>query len=284
MKKIFEIDEVFTPSSPAGLTYIGRPNAEKQFRRSLKTKGKQIIVYGHSGSGKTTLLYNLLSDLNKKRITTRCTKGISITDVLYDAFHQLGGYFIEQKESSSEDKVSAGLQLGIDFFKFTLGGENKEVEKETKKRIVEIQRNPNQLAKLFGVSNNIWVIEDFHKLDAEPKKELSQIMKVFMDVAVEYPKAKIIAVGAVDSARQVVHYDSEMENRVSEIQVGLMEPSELMRIIDLGEEFLNVQFNDKVKEKIVAYSSGLASVTHLLCSLCCEGKKIEKTQTEDNCN
>ena len=226
------------------------------------------------------MLYNLLSRLEVKHITTRCTEGVSISDILYDAFDQLGSFYIEQKESVEEDKIASGLKFGIQFFTLSLNGEAKNSEKETRKRIVEVQKNPNQLAKLFGAAEYVWVIEDFHKLDNAPKKELSQIMKVFMDVAGKFSTLKIIAVGAVDSARQVVHYDKEMENRVSEVNIPLMKQGDLKRLISLGEKHLNIIFEQSVTEKIIAYSSGLASVTHQLCSLSCESKKVENTQTK----
>jgi len=262
MAKTFLTEDVFTPTSPAKWTYIERTAQERQIKRALRTKGKQIVVYGHTGSGKTTMLNSLLAEMSVKNITTRCTRGISISDVLFDAFDQLGGYYVEQKEEGNEEKISGGLKFGIEFFSASLGGESKDVQKEIRKRIVEVQKNPNQLAKLFGNVGMVWIIEDFHKLDAEPKKELSQIMKVFMDVADKFPKLKIIAIGAVDSARQVVHYDKEMENRISEVNVPLIEPEDLAKIVQLGEGYLNITFEQSVIEKIAAYSSGLASVTH----------------------
>lgn len=272
-----ETSEVFTPVTPANLTYIPRSDAEKQFKRALNTIGKQIVVYGHTGSGKTTMLYNILKDFNKTAITSRCTRGLSIHELLYDAFNQIGSYYTDQTESEKGNKIKT--KLGIPLFSFNFGIESSENEKEIRKRIVEFQKNPNQLAKTLGELEVIWVIEDFHKLDSEPKRELSQIMKVFMDIANEYPKTKIIAVGAVDSARQVVHYDKEMENRISEINVPLMSHEELLHIINKGEELLNIIFTDTIKEKIAAYSSGLASVTHQLCSLACESKAITQTKT-----
>ena len=66
------------------------------------------------------------------------------------------------------------------------------------------------------------MLEDFHKIDSSQRKKLSQFMKVFMDMADEYPALKIIAIGAVDTARLVVECDPEMRNRVSEIKVPLM--------------------------------------------------------------
>jgi hypothetical protein len=45
-------------------------------------------------------------------------------------------------------------------------------------------------------------------------------MKVFTDVAADYPAVKIFAIGAVDTARQVIQYDPEMRIRVADICTG----------------------------------------------------------------
>lgn len=271
--KSVKVEKVFTPSSPAELTYVNRKDAERQFKRAIRTIGKQIIVYGHSGCGKSTMIVNLLNELQLPYITTRCTKGISIESVILDAFSQLGVYYTEQREKTSENSLTGGLKVLSFFTNMTINSSDKEIQK----RIGEIQKNPHQLANAFGSTGCLWVIEDFHKLDFEPKKELSQIMKVFMDVSNEFNYAKIIAIGAVDTARDVVHYDSEMTNRVSEVHVPLMSPKEINLIIHTGEHLLNIHVNENVKTRVVAYSSGLASVTHQLCDLLCESAHIEET-------
>ena len=99
-------------------------------------------------------------------------------------------------------------------------------------------------------------------------------MKVFMDTAEEYPRVKIIAIGAVDSAREVIQYDREMSNRVAEIEVPLMDKDELRRIISLGESRLNVNFG-QFKNKISTYSSGLPAVCHQLALNICFEAGIE---------
>jgi phosphoheptose isomerase len=278
--KLIKVGKVFTPSSPAELTYVNRKVSEKQFKRALRTIGKQIIVYGHSGCGKSTMIVNILNDLKAKYITTRCTKGISIESVILDAFSQLGTFYVEQKEKLDENTVSGGFKVGFNLLSVFANASSKGVDKEIQKRLVEIQKNPHQLANAFGAAECLWVIEDFHKLDEEPKKELSQIMKVFMDVSHDFENLKIIAVGAVDSARDVVHYDSEMTNRVSEVNVPLMTPKETNLIMGQGESLLNINIYDNVKARVVAYSSGLASVTHQLCDLLCESVGVDETSVK----
>lgn len=274
----FTLEQVFTPASVAELTYVKRSKQEKKLLRGIRNPGMQIIIYGHSKVGKTTLLYNALKANGYKRITTRCTKGNTIEDILLDAFSQLGSFYVEQTSSSSEESIKGSFNFGMSLLGLGLNISSKEQENRVKKRIVEVQKNPSLLARLLGEAKHLWVVEDFHKLDKAPKEMLSQIMKVFMDSGKEYPMAKVIALGAVDTARQVVHLDSEMEDRVIEIHVPLMSPTELEELIANGTQLLGVKLSEEVTNKIIAYSCGLASVTHHLCSLTCEDAGVLKSR------
>ena len=102
-------------------------------------------------------------------------------------------------------------------------------------------------------------------------------MKVFMDLSDEYPELKIIALGAVDTARQVVDYDHEMRNRVAEVHVSLMTEQEISGIISKGEEALNIKFNPEIKRLVSRHSNGLASVCHHLCLNMCSAAGIVQT-------
>lgn len=125
------------------------------------------------------------------------------------------------------------------------------------------------------------MLEDFHKIDASEKVQLSQLMKVFMDMSDDYPELKIVALGAVNTARQVVEYDDEMRNRVAEISVPLMNPDEITKIIRKGEVALNVSFSPNIVKVISTHSNGLASVCHHLCLNMCDAAGIEVTVSGD---
>lgn len=102
-------------------------------------------------------------------------------------------------------------------------------------------------------------------------------MKIFMDTSYEYPELKIIALGAVNTARQVIEYDKEMNNRVAEIYVPLMSEKELEKIVEVGERLLNIKFFKDVKSYIVNISCGLPSICHQLCLNICYSKRIYET-------
>ena len=99
-------------------------------------------------------------------------------------------------------------------------------------------------------------------------------------MAIDYPELKLVAIGAVGTARQVVEYDNEMNNRVAEIFVPYMNNYEIELIINTGEKLLNLKYPSSVKDKIIRYSCGLPSICHQLCLNICTGRGIYKTSKD----
>lgn len=274
---IYQTRDVFTPTSPARIAFIERESVNNRLVDSLNTPGKQIVVYGHSGTGKTTLLVNKLTQVYEHNITTRCMKGLKFEHLLLDAFDQLEPYY--SSETNRVIKSTTGIDLGASYqslqAKVALQTSTEHGEKQA--RILPPQLTPQALGRFLGAQKACWVLEDFHKIDDEEKSKLSQLMKVFMDLADEYPDLKIIAIGAVDTARQVVDYDLEMRNRVAEIHVSLMTAPEIGAIMEKGEKALNIEISDAIKNLVGRHSNGLASVCHHLCLHMCNAAGILNT-------
>lgn len=274
----FFVDEVFTPSSPAISCYV--PRGEKindKVVNALKTRGKQLVVYGHTGSGKTTLLINKLNQIYDNHITSNCMKTTTVDALMLDAFSQVSPFY--ESEHSVTEKNGRELFIETTFKDIKAGIKSAHSSDTTIKqtRLVPPQLNAQNLAKLLGAKGLCWVIEDFHKVEETEKQKLSQVMKIFMDCGAEYPCVKIITLGAVHTARQVVEYDDEMRNRVSEIEVQLMEQDEILQIISTGERRLNIEFSPSIKKIISKYSRGLPAVCHQLCLNACNAHGLMGT-------
>lgn len=271
------VRDVFTPTTPARLTFVERELINNKLVNALRTPGKQVVVYGHSGSGKTTLLSNKLSQLYENHVSSRCMKGMNLDQLVLDAFDQLSSFYVEEKSADSKNKISP--QIGADYWgmKIQIGASLEEGTSSRNKRVCPPQLTPQALARFLGAAHCCWVLEDFHKVDESERVKVSQMMKVFMDMADSYRDVKVIAIGAVDTARQVVQYDSEMRNRVAEIHVPLMTDDEILEIIRIGESLLNISITDTLKKTIAHYSNGLASVCHHICLNTCVAAGIERT-------
>lgn len=274
----YSIEEVFTPTSPAKLNFVERQDINKRIVRALKLKGNQLVVYGHSGSGKTTLIENKLFQIYEHHVRTNCMKGDSYEAVLLDAFDQLSPFYEEASTQSQNQQISANIQTNFALIKSQISENNVEASSSTKKRVLPPQLTAQSLARFMGESKSCWVLEDFHKLDKSEKVKLSQLMKVFMDMSSEYSELKIVFVGAVDSAREVVQYDKEMKRRVSEIHVPLMSTEEISTIMKTGFSLLNIGVKDgELAHDLYDQCSGMPSICHKLCYLMCEDLDVYET-------
>ncbi|SIR32390.1 hypothetical protein SAMN05421545_3129 [Pontibacter lucknowensis] len=226
------------------------------------------------------MIINKLSQTYVGYIKTPCTEGMTYESILLDAFDQLGQLHTETTRTSGI-KFSPAFTVSYDDIKASLSlGEITNQKHTSTKQFIPPQLTARRLATLFGEAKFCWVLEDFHKIKGADKTRTSQLMKVFMDMSLDYPELKLIAIGAVGTARQVIEYDKEMNNRVAEISVPYMSNSEIISIITNGEEKLNLKFNQKAKYKIIKYSCGLPSICHQLCLNICLTKRIYSTNPE----
>ena len=276
----FLVTDVFTPTKAAKITFVERKSLENKLIPSLSTPGKQIVIYGHSGSGKSTLLINKLQQANQGYITTRCMSSMKFDQLVLDAFDQLGIYYESEKTKDFGSKLSATLKADYAVIKAQITGELSENSQVKSQRILPPQLTSQALAKFLGGVKFWWVLEDFHKIEENEKAILTQVMKIFMDASNDYGDIKIVAIGAVDTARQIVELNPEMKNRVAEIKVPLMTHQELKGIIHKGEKALNFHIPSKVQTGIIHYSNGLASVCHQLCLNICFAANVKTTLSE----
>jgi hypothetical protein len=102
-------------------------------------------------------------------------------------------------------------------------------------------------------------------------------MKIFMDAAIEHPNVKIICIGAVGTARELIELDSNLSNRVTETFIPLLKNVELEKIVEQGFSLMNIKCDKTLKEKIIFYSNNLASVCHQISYDICHNRDMKKT-------
>ena len=280
MSESYRVVDVFTPTTPAKLTFVERSDVNDQLVDAIRTPGKQIVVYGHTGSGKTTLLRNKLEQLYGDWIKSSCTIDTTLDSLILEAFDHLNVYFVDGKSNSQTRSITTSLKADYTILKSSISAKLTSGMSSDEKRFVPPQLTPQRLAHFMGTAGCAWVIDDFHKVRETEKVRLAQTMKVFMDAAGDFNELKVIMIGAVGTAREVIEYDAEMQNRVTEVHVPLMGPDELREIADRGETLLNVEFGRHFKDSVAQYSSGLASIYHQLCLNACFAADINSTQPD----
>lgn len=280
IKRIFgpyyKIEKVFTPNTVAQLTYIDRVTVSDDLRKYIKLPGKQIVVYGHSGSGKTTLLYNQLNQLNKKYIKVHCEKSTTFDDIILQTFDELNIFYKDLYSVSENTKISDELKIDYQNISARINSETSKTEGHSYKRMVPPQLTPQKLSRFLGATDNILVIEDFHKVHIEEKQRIADVIKIFIDMANEYENVKIICIGAVGTARELVELDDNLNSRIAEVSVPLLSDEEIKKIIHKGLDVLNIKFGNDVIDKIVYYSNNLGAIAHQICYDICVYNNIDK--------
>lgn len=274
--KNFKLDEIFTPNTVAKLAYVNRDIIESDFEKYINLPGKQIVVYGHSGSGKTTLLYHKLNELNRKTVKVHCEKKTTFEDILLQAFDNLNTYYVNESTTTDSFKISSELKADYKLISSKINSEQSLTENSKQIRIVPPQLTPQKLAQFLGIANCILVIEDFHKVNDSEKQRIADVVKIFIDAANEYPQVKIICIGAVGTARELIELDNNLNNRVAEIFVPLLSDSQIRQIILKGSDLLNIRIEDDLVDKIIYYSNNLGSVAHQICYDICFYSNIDK--------
>lgn len=276
--KPYPIEKVFTPSSSAELTFVRRTSIEKKFHSQFRLCGKQIIVYGHSGSGKTTFLNKYFKERGISTITIQCDSNMAFNQILLNAFDQLGIFF-RQTGTLSETETSKFFG-GLETTGFKSQNEVSSIQTKVANfsRMVSPQVTSQRLAEALGNKNKVLVIEDFHKLAADEKKKLADMLKVFIDQANNYPNLKVVCIGAVDSAREIVKLDNNLKQRVYECEIPLLNDNEIKDIVLRGCELLNISMTDDLIERIVHYSNQLGALAHQLSYDICDCEGISKSQ------
>ena len=274
------VHDVFTPTRPAArLNYIARPALDDRLVDALRTPGKQLIVYGESGSGKSTLLRNKLQEVYEAHIKTQCSAAMSYGQLLLDAFDQLDQYFVHNTSSQSFRSITPSVAADFKAIRIGLNANLTKALGVVHERILPPQLTAQRLAIFLGELKMCWLIEDFHKIREDEKILFAESLKVFSDMSDTYPEVKTITIGATETAREVVRYDSDMTKRVSELLVPLMTSNELEQIILRGEELLNIDMS-AIIEDVVDYSAGMPSVCHQIALNTCLVKGIEVTQPQ----
>ncbi len=265
---------VFTPTSIARLNFVERSEINSQIVNALRTPGKQVIIYGETGGGKSTLLANKLDQLYEGAVFTRCSELSTFESLLLAAFDEAEPYIDVATKYSVSASKAVSLQHILLGIRGALQASSTSETSTTSERAVPIQLTAQRLAQFLGLLNYCWVIEDFHKVAPDEKVKLAQALKIFCDTSMDYPHVRVVALGAMRSARDVIAYDPEMANRVAEIEVPLMSDKEIGNIIDNGAELLNIDFGP-TRDLLVLYSMGVASICHQLCLNMCQANDID---------
>jgi hypothetical protein len=284
-KKEYKLQDVFAVKvgGPPPLTYVKRNHVDEELEYALDSDGS-VLLYGASKQGKTSL-WNMCRDegdvaKSRKFIPIPC-QDLKSTRQIYESMLKGAGYDIEVSRSESyvngggiRGKVKSGIPSALSV---AIEGseENKTTQEFTYRSLDLDYSNVSDIVlALNGLGRLVFVLEDFHYIPDDVQKQFSNDFKGI----VENSSCIFIIVGAWASGNRMTLYNGEMAQRITSVRADEWSTEQLREVIGKGEDLLNIEFAEEVKEILITECRGNVSILQEICSRVCYKNNVKKTQ------
>ncbi|WP_058993526.1 hypothetical protein [Haloarcula sp. CBA1127] len=276
---ITSVDNVFGITRELPKNYVGRDSVDGKLNEDL-SRGKHIVVYGSSKQGKTCLRKHCID--SEEQITVQCSNKWELKDI-HSTILKQAGYEItlsEKKTVSGTQKIKARLSAGVPHFgaSSSVEGEKSEsTETETK----ELELDPTDVNDVIRALKEIGfdkyiVLEDFHYLPENTQKDFAVALKAFHEAS---PFCFIIVGVWLEQNRLIVH-NGDLTGRVIAVNADEWKHNQLRRVIEKGENILNVKYDLDFKDELINNCFDSVYIVQEACRNVALEEDVSETQPE----
>ncbi len=142
-------------------------------------------------------------------------------------------------------------------------------------------RNPKdlELINALHTMNDVGtvLIDDFHILDNQVKRNIADYLKLLADD--ENEKSKIIILGINHAGQTLIEFAGDLNNRLEIIRFESNPDEKIEELLEKGEKALNIEIN--VKNEVIQSSNGSFYIAQMLAhQICLDADIMEK---QENC-
>lgn len=278
-QEIRSVDDVYGITRELPHNYVGRSSVDDKLKDDLN-RGKHIVIYGSSKQGKTCLRKHCVP--KEDQVVVQCNNNWEIKDINTQILKQ-AGYEVtlsEQRTISGTHKIKAKISA-------TLFGNGAEAGSETKltatkkKDTRELELNPNDVNDVISALNQVGfdkyiVLEDFHYLPVETQKDFAVALKAYHEAS----SLSFIIVGVWLEENRLIVHNGDLTGRVIAVNADKWKRNQLRRVIEKGEDVLNVRFNLNFKDGLIDNSFESVYIVQEACRNICLDEGISETQPE----
>lgn len=125
----------------------------------------------------------------------------------------------------------------------------------------------------YLLASGILIIDDFHHLRENIRQDLGYLLKRWHELGV-----RIFIIGIASSNKKMLDVDSEVGIRNDVYEMKKQNNDFIEKVINLGEQHLNIKISNSSKREFVLASNGIPSAVQVICRVACIRSKILKTQ------
>jgi hypothetical protein len=264
------ITEVFPAVGKPTITYIERDHGanEKKLSIGLQNPGQICLVTGPSKTGKTSLYTSILPKIKRQELVIRCSGNLASEDFWANALEDLNFERIAQSSEKwglgTSTKIGLNGEVGWSWLAkmmATIGFNVSSNSEYTLQRdIVKSKLSAKHLIPLLNELPVQLVVEDFHYLSDDVKREVFQQWKTFIDKGIS-----VVVVSTTHHAIDIARANPDLTGRARFIDVGKWEDDDLAQIPIKGFKFINVKIGEGLCRRIAKESVGLPIITQQIC-------------------
>ncbi|MFJ6456161.1 hypothetical protein [Paenarthrobacter sp. NPDC091669] len=265
--------DVFGVSRELPMNYVTRPAVDDEFVASL-TRDKHVIVYGSSKQGKTSLRKFHLKPDEYQVVTCSNKQNLS---QLNTAILKQAGFEVEMSRTRTETgsaKITAKATLKATLFgKGVEGGLEASGDKGHSDSVASkpLELDPADVNEVIGALESIgfnrWIVlEDFHYLPEATQRDFAIALKAFH----ENSSLVFIIVGVWLQQNRLVQFNGDLAGRIATVNADAWTREELFEAITIGEQHLNVRFEESFVSALLDGSNDSIHVVQESCLHACE--------------
>jgi hypothetical protein len=239
--EVFGISNQVQPDS-----YVDRGHLDELVGTAL-TRATHIALRGESKCGKSWLRQRILPDA----VVVQCRLGKTSTDIYRDALSTLDIRLeIEQTHGAGlTGRVEARGELGLKLLArlgVTSSLEGRSDKTRTTKPVGRDVSDLAFIADILKASGRRLVVEDFHYLSLEERRNLAFDLKALWDYGVF-----VVIAGVWSEQNMLLYLNPDLTGRVIEVPIVWNE-SDMRDIFSRGGESLKLTFSDSVQNAAIS--------------------------------
>ena len=278
-KPILATNVVFKITGVPEHTFVDRQELSEEIDQHLDSKDGVLLFLGYSKSGKTVFRKKHIEEQGHNLVTYRGNNTSTVPDLYKQIATQLGLIQVKelQQAQTQSRSVEEEEQLG-----------NKNIGHVKDKRINTAENalkvtsdvstsdiNVNFLCNKLSSKNVLVVVEDYHLVNNDFNRTLSEDLKHFLDEEILF-----LLIGIPSSPNRALRNNPDLSGRMGHISFDYLSREEVKHIILTGGELLNIDFKEEVVEKIIECSLKNAYLVQYLCRTLALSKNVKKTSKD----
>jgi hypothetical protein len=256
--------EVFKISGIPKYTFVERVNFNDKIKDFFRSKDRVLLFLGYSKSGKTVYRKKHLDQENFEVITFRCNNEKSISDLYNQIASELNLGQIITSADASGNKYTTTMtsEIGMkDVAKASAGMTDETsysyvlTEEHTKVKV-----DVNFLCNKLQRRNVLIILEDYHLINSDLNKTLSEDLKHFLDDEILF-----VIIGIPSSPNRTLRNNPDLSGRLEHLIFDYLTKDEVRELVNEGCEKLNVKFSEDVIDEIIKTSMKNAFLVQYIC-------------------